>query len=339
MHLVYAGRVTAAADAFSVDGDLSVDRIDLDALPATTVPEPTADENKSRPKLTSESAGNLPLRGIVRLRADAVTRGPLSAGPVHADITLGRSGFRAVISEAPLCGLSVTGTVAVSGNVTALDLQAVAAGQELESTMSCLSHEKVRTTGAFDLKVHLTARGGKQELINRLGGTVEFTATNGKIHRAVTLMRVLALLNVTELLRGKLPDPGEQGIAYTNMRLRGTVRNGTLHVPEAVIDGSTITISGSGSIDIPEASVDATFLVAPFKTFDAIINAIPVVRYIMGGNLIAVPVRLRGPLQEPKVDIMKPSDVGDQLVGLTTRVLKLPFKIVEPVIPRESKEP
>jgi hypothetical protein len=67
--------------------------------------------------------------------------------------------------------------------------------------------------------------------------------------------------------------------------------------------------------------------------------SIAVAGAFVGGNLIAVPVRVQGPLQELKVDIMKPSAVGDQLVGLTTRVLKLRFKIVEPVLPAKPKRP
>ncbi len=339
-HVSFTGTAAAAPGGYAVDGDLAVDRIDLDAVRAALRTEQTATSDRPAGKQPSAGAGNFPLRGTVRMRADAITSGRLTAAPVLADITIaGSKSIRAVVRQASLCGLSVTGSAAVTGNEAEFDLQAAAAGQELESTMVCLSEDRVRTTGVFDLKVHLTSRGQEQALVNKLGGTVEFTARNGKIHRAVTLMRVLALLNITELLRGKLPDPGAEGIAYNTMRLRGTVQNGILQVSEAVIDGSAITVSGTGAVDIPKRSVDAMFLIAPFKTFDAIINAIPGLRYIMGGSLIAVPVRLQGPLAEPEVTVMKPADVGDQLVGLTTRVLKLPFKIVEPILPGGTKEP
>jgi uncharacterized protein YhdP len=321
-----------------VDGDLSVDRVVLDALLGAPDKERSADDGDVR-KSTSPPAepGNLPLRGTVRFRANAAAFGRLTASPVVGDITLSGGRLRAAIAEAALCGLSVSGVAAVTGNEISVDLRAAAAGQKLESTMACLSQDNIRTTGVFDLDLHLTAKGQKEELIKTLGGTVEFSAKNGRIDRAENLMRTLALLNITELLRGKMPDLRKEGITYNTMKLRGAVRDGTVQISEAVLDGSVITISGSGSVDLPSKSVDAVFLVAPFKTFDAIINAIPGVRYIMGGNLIAVPVRLRGPLEKPDVSVMKAADVGDQVVGLTTRVLKLPFKIVEPVLPGEQK--
>jgi hypothetical protein len=337
-HVAFTGTASAGADGYSVDGDLSVDRVVLDALLGAPDKERSADDGDVR-KSTSPPAepGNLPLRGTVRFRANAAAFGRLTASPVVGDITLSGGRLRAAIAEAALCGLSVSGVAAVTGNEISVDLRAAAAGQKLESTMACLSQDNIRTTGVFDLDLHLTAKGQKEELIKTLGGTVEFSAKNGRIDRAENLMRTLALLNITELLRGKMPDLRKEGITYNTMKLRGAVRDGTVQISEAVLDGSVITISGSGSVDLPGKSVDAVFLVAPFKTFDAIINAIPGVRYIMGGNLIAVPVRLRGPLEKPDVSVMKAADVGDQVVGLTTRVLKLPFKIVEPVLPGEQK--
>ncbi len=335
-HVGFTGTATSAADGYTVDGDLSVDRIDLDAIPATVDKERGAESGQAVRRQSSVDAGTFPLRGTVRFKAGFVTSGGLTANPVSADITLNSSGFNAAITEAALCGLSITGSASFWGDEIVLDLQASAAGQELESTMTCLSKESIRATGVFDLNVHLKARGQKQVLIDTLGGTVEFSAKNGKINRDETLMRILGVLNVTELLRGKIPDLGKEGIAYNSVLLRGNVQNGTLQVSEAVLDGSTITISGTGTVYLPNNSVDAMFLVAPFKTFDAIINVIPGVRYIMGGKLIAVPVRLQGPLEEPKVEVMQAADVGDQLMGLTTRVLKIPFKIVEPVLPGES---
>ncbi len=335
-HVGFTGTASAASDGYTVDGNLSVDRIDLDALPATADRERTAESDQPVSRQSSLDAGTFPLCGSLRFKAGIVTSGGLTAGPVSADITLNSSGFNADITDAPLCGLSITGSATVSGDKTTLDLQAAAAGQELESTMACLSKQSIRTTGIFDLKVHMKTQGQKQALIDKLGGTVEFSAKNGKIYREERLMRILALLNVTELLRGKIPDLGKEGIAYNTMLLRGNVQNGTLQVSDAVMDGSTITISGAGAVDLLNKSVDAMFLVAPFKTFDAIIKAIPGVRYVMGGKLIAVPVRLQGPLEEPNVQVMQPADVGDQVMGLTTRVLKIPFKIVEPVLPGES---
>jgi AsmA-like C-terminal region len=340
MHVVFTGTASASADGYSVNGDLSADRIVLDALLAATDKDHAGNAGGAR-KNTSPPAErkDLPLRGTVRFRANTITSGRLSASPVLGDISFSGSGFRAAITEAALCGLSVTGAAAVMGNEISVDLRAAAAEQQLESTMACLSQDNIRTTGVFDLMLHLTAKGRNEDLIKTLGGTVEFSAKNGRIDRAENLMRTLALLNITELLRGKMPDLRKEGITYNAMKLRGVVRDGTVQISEAVLDGSVITISGGGSVDLPSKSVDAVLLVAPFKTFDAIINAIPGVRYIMGGNLIAVPVRLRGPLEKPGVSVMKAADVGDQVVGLTTRVLKLPFKIVEPVLPGEQKEP
>ena len=79
--------------------------------------------------------------------------------------------------------------------------------------------------------------------------------------------------------------------------------------------------------------MDLTVLAAPFTTVDAVVKRIPIIREILAGSILTIPVKVSGPFDNPKVDTMPPSAVAEGLGGIMTRTLKLPYKIIEPVIP------
>jgi hypothetical protein len=84
--------------------------------------------------------------------------------------------------------------------------------------------------------------------------------------------------------------------------------------------------------------LDITFLVAPFTTTDSVIKKIPVLRDILGGSLVTIPVRVKGPFAKLEVETIPPEAVAEGLAGMMKRTLQLPFKIIEPVIPGTKKK-
>ncbi len=65
---------------------------------------------------------------------------------------------------------------------------------------------------------------------------------------------------------------------------------------------------------------------------------IPLVGYILGGNLVSVPVGVTGELRNPKVTVLPPSAVGSELLAPMKRILNLPFKIIDPFSPSKKKK-
>jgi hypothetical protein len=108
-------------------------------------------------------------------------------------------------------------------------------------------------------------------------------------------------------------------------------------IDEAVLVSSTAHMAMRGSIDLGKQTFDLTVLVAPLTTVDAVVKRIPIVREILGGSLMTIPVRVTGPFDQPKVDAVPPSAVADELTGIMKRTLKLPFKIMEPIIPGKKE--
>jgi len=66
------------------------------------------------------------------------------------------------------------------------------------------------------------------------------------------------------------------------------------------------------------------------------VRKIPVLGYILGGNLVSIPVRISGNMKDPQVTFLSPSAIGSEVLGIAKRTLKLPITLAEPVFLREK---
>jgi hypothetical protein len=96
-------------------------------------------------------------------------------------------------------------------------------------------------------------------------------------------------------------------------------------------------ILATGEVDLLSREADLKVLVAPFRNVDAIVERIPGLGYLLGGTLVSFPVTVKGDLQDPRVTPMDPGAVGSGLLGLAERTLKLPAKVISPLLPAPAK--
>jgi hypothetical protein len=95
---------------------------------------------------------------------------------------------------------------------------------------------------------------------------------------------------------------------------------------------------GQGEVDFMAETMDLTVLVAPLKTIDFAVKKIPLVRDILRGNLVAIPVRVRGDLRNPRVSFLPLSAVGSDLIGIMRKTFRLPMKVIQPLRPGEEEK-
>jgi hypothetical protein len=209
----------------------------------------------------------------------------------------------------------------------------------LDSVVSCLTAEKSKITGNFNMSGTLQANARREDLTKALKGRVTFVAEDGSILQSLFFARLFSLLNLTEIYRGQLPDFRSQGLGYKRSAAAIEIKEGTVFVNDWSIDGPTYWMGSRGEIDIASQKIDFTILVSPFKTIDRIINSIPGVRWILGGRLVAIPMKATGDLEDPNVTALSPSAVGSSILDMIQRTLTLPIEIIQPLVPgMESRE-
>ena len=327
------GNLSAAQDGFRLDMDLSSDAIKVETIKKNLIRPEKPPETKSSEKHSKKPV----LRGIIRLDTPSITWGRYTASPLRANILLDNKGVNINITEAFLCGISIPGNLTFGESDIQFDFKPAVAGKQLESTLDCLFHEDSRVTGILNLQAAVNSRGKSDALVSSLRGRVDFLSKDGIIYRFPLLAKIFSFLNVTELLRGKLPDFTKDGFKYNSMTIKGDIRQVIFVIKEALLDGTTMQLAGQGEINLTNNKINLTILVAPFKTVDYLISNIPVVGYILKGTLISIPLKVTGDISDPSIFVLSPSAVGEGVLGMMKRTLTLPVKIIEPIIPSDRK--
>jgi hypothetical protein len=324
-HLSLDGNANFSQENVLLDMNLSADSIEWERLQALF------DQQDERADPGEEGQGwTLPVRGMVRVRAERFTYDRFSWRPFHAQVSFVESGMDISLIEANLCGVSIPGAVKVTARELSLDLQPLAEAGKLEPTLFCFFGERVRLTGEFDFKGGIEAGSRLEELVENLTGGFEFQARDGYIYHLNLLSQIFSFLSVTEIFRGKLPDLGKEGLGYNALQVKGTLSGGTLTIEEPTIAGTTMNMACRGDIHLVHRKMDLVVLFAALKTPHAIVRKIPLVGGIIG-TALSVPVRVKGDTASPKVIPLEPSAVGSGLLGIMKNMLTLPVKIVQPL--------
>lgn len=303
----------------------TVDRIELAQL------KKIFDLNNNQSPKVTPSRWSSPIEGVLRVKAAQFGIGDFTFRPVQAGIILKREEVAVKVSQADLCGISVPGSVKFTPQTIALDLHPAAKNQAINPAFACLRNEKGVFTGLYDLNGVLRIDMIDDSFTRSVNGNLELNARSGRIYRYGVLAKILALLNVTEVFRGRLPDVVHEGFAYESARFSGEFKDGKLFLREGLINGSSMTVAYKGSFDLAHETMQLTVLVAPFKTFDAIIKNIPLVKDILGGQLLSIPFSVEGKWTDYKITPLSSKDIDTGLLGILNRSLQITTIPIQPL--------
>ena len=79
--------------------------------------------------------------------------------------------------------------------------------------------------------------------------------------------------------------------------------------------------------------VDMNVAVAPLQALNTVVKFMPLLGYVLGGGVYAVPVGVRGNLSDPQVVPVAPTAVAGSILGVLERTLKTPFNLREALVP------
>ncbi len=330
-HLQVQGRLTPSPRVFLLDGTLTLDHLSWERL------APLLNRGRGDGEQQATHAWNLPLRGTLRVAAESFTYDSFTWKPLRATVDFGAGGLTAMVTDATVCGIATPGRIAVTPEGLTLAFEPSAKNQELDKVLTCLTGEKTLANGHYSLAGNATARGEPVTLATATQGHAEFTAKDGRIYRMWVLAKVLSLLSLATGSVGNLLDLPKDGLAYDTIKVQSDLRDGALAVRAATLDGPSVKIACSGTVDLLRRTVDLTMLAAPFTAVDAVVSRIPVIGTILGGRLISIPIRVTGALDEPEVIPLSPSAVGSSLMGIMKSTLRLPIRVIQPLLPGGEK--
>jgi len=278
------------------------------------------------------------LLGTLKIQSDTFNYKTYTVRPLQAEASFKPGEVIITVDKGILCDISLRGQVKVSEQTLDIFFVPSAMDQNLAPTLSCITDEKALATGRYNLNGELMAKTKPEAFRRSLTGKVAFSAEKGRIHRLTLLAKILALLNITEIYKGQLPDLTGAGFAYHSVKANATIRGEKIIIHESHIDGASMGIVCKGDIDLDDMTMNLIILVAPFKTVDRIVDLIPFVGQILGGKLISIPFRAKGDLKNPDVLPLPATAVGSELLGIVERTLKLPLTIIQPLFPGDKNK-
>lgn len=256
---------------------------------------------------------------------------------LNSEISLKNQNIDIRLNNAVFCNLETKGDISLKKDHLYANIPFRSNNKDtIQAFMSCIFNKSDLIDGRYSLNGHLFVDAEKKDILKAINGLFLFKSEEGRVYKFTLLSRILSILNVSNLLKGTIPDITQNGFAFKLISIEAEIKGSVIHIKNAIVDGNDMTIIFNGSIDPLNDSIDLTCLVAPFKTADLIIEKIPILNTLMNRNLISVPVKASGKIFDPVVVPLHPSAVGEGLINMMTNILKTPIKILDKITTDEK---
>lgn len=329
------GAVNRFKNGLNLDLTSAVEKIDWRQISTLIIKKAGSPEEKALPLWRQ-----FPLYGNISVHVDNfIYSEKLAFRPFEGRISFAGDQLTVSVSQAKLCGLSLTGVITHSPDHYRLEATPATKDEDLGASLACIWGNSKIIDGRFQLDGHLSGTGNKETpLRDALSGELSFLATQGRIHRFGFFAKIFTLLNVAGLLKGEVPELEREGFPYKTARATATLSNGILKIKEGEIDSSAMRIFFSGEENLSEKTHDLTIVVAPLSTVDMLVRRIPLVRSVLNKGVVIYPITATGTWENPQLNLLAPTAVGKQIWGIVLRTLKLPLTILNPVISGEKNK-
>lgn len=174
-------------------------------------------------------------------------------------------------------------------------------------------------TGAVTLKTSMDMDLTRSEWSQRfLNGKGDMRLENGHILTSPVLSKILSLLNVQNILMGKI-NILESGFPVDHLTGTFIVKNGLLSTKNLALKSPVLTMAAAGTYDIPADQIDAIFTVSPFGAYSSLLKRIPLFGTLMKGErkgLTTALFEVKGPRMDPFVTYLPLQSLTGGILGL-----------------------
>jgi uncharacterized protein involved in outer membrane biogenesis len=178
-----------------------------------------------------------------------------------------------------------------------------------ESIASLLNTDKISVHAPLTMTGRLQGRtGSKKDLLASLRGNLEAEAGPGRIPDigpvGNTLFKILTFVNVQQIFSGKkLDDMAKEGLPFDSLTYRATFQDGTMGVNKLRLLSPALHMDGDGTIQFVKQRLDMNAHLEFLGTLDKVLGLVPVLGKA-AGKLTNVYLKLKGPLENPKIRVL-----------------------------------
>lgn len=186
--------------------------------------------------------------------------------------------------------------------------------------------------GTLNADFYLEGEESGEQFWKTANGGGHLQIHKGAMRELKGFARIFSLLNVSQLFKFRLPDMDKEGLPFSLLETSARMTDGVLHYDDFKITSPAINISSVGKINTLKKTIDSTVGIKPLRTVDIILSRVPLFGWVLTGKeeaLITALFTLKGPLENPKVEAAPASSIARTALGIITRALGLPFRLIE----------
>ncbi len=191
--------------------------------------------------------------------------------------------------------------------------------------------ERVFITGRIHSdRFQLSGEGENfQKLKETLQGNLRFELEEGVIEKFNILSKIFSILNLSQLLKGRLPDLKAKGLPYNQISATLSVKNGIASTEDFLIDSDAMKVTIIGKVDLGKNLIDARIGVHPLVTIDMVLSSLPIAGYILTGKdkaFLSYFYEVKGDLDDPKIEAVPLKSIGETFWGIIKRLMETPLR-------------
>jgi uncharacterized protein involved in outer membrane biogenesis len=201
----------------------------------------------------------------------------------------------------------------------------------LRTLLQKSEEEKVMVSGRIHInKVGLMGEGEDfQKMKESLNGSLRLEIDEGVIERFNVLSKIFSILNVSQILTGRLPDLKTKGLPFHQISANIYVKDGIASTDDLVVNSDSMKITLIGKVDLGKNQIDAKIGVHPLVTLDTVLSKVPIAGYILTGKdkaFLSYVYEVKGDLGDPKIEAIPIKSLGQGFFGIITRLLETPLR-------------
>lgn len=170
---------------------------------------------------------------------------------------------------------------------------------------------------------------GVSAMMESMDGNAIVYSRNGVIRRWNLLSKVFGLLNLYDLVRGRV-DFGQEGLPYRKLGGTFKIEDGVLSTSDFIVDSPSMFISMDGKIDSKTRTVEGNVAVSPLVALDTTIGKIPILRNILKGQnkgFLYAAYTVKGPIDDPDISVDLVNTIGGKTLEILRNILVLPAEV------------
>lgn len=205
-------------------------------------------------------------------------------------------------------------------------------GVSTENVTKALGIAARDISGTLSVSGDLTAKGSTSSDLRKTAlGSVSLRIEDGSVRKFPVLSKVFSLLNVSQLLKGQLPDMISGGMPFNTITGTLAVREGMVSTQDLFMDSDAINVSAVGTFDLVRNELDITIGAQPLQTVDKVVNRLPIVGWILTGNnnaFLTAYFEAKGKIDDPTVKTIPVKSMSKGAFNIFKRLFQLPAKLI-----------